>query len=62
MAQRGRRSRFIGIAEPFKGYVLTPQVFSTSHLVLGPVLHHSGNQSIAPQEEKTTKYSRARDK
>jgi hypothetical protein len=25
------------IAEPFKGFVLTPQVFSTSHLVLGPV-------------------------
>jgi hypothetical protein len=28
----------IGINEPFAGFVLTPQAFSTSYLVLGPVL------------------------
>ena len=37
------------IAEPFKGFVLTPQVFSTSHLVLGPMLNRSGCQSLAPK-------------
>ena len=31
-----------GINEPSPGFVLTPQVFSTSHLVLGPVLHYAG--------------------
>jgi hypothetical protein len=29
------------IAEPLEGYALTPQAFSTSNLVLGPVLHHT---------------------
>jgi len=36
------------INQPFKGYVLTPQAFSTSNLALGPVLYCSGNGSLPP--------------
>jgi hypothetical protein len=32
-------------------YVLTPQAFSTSHLVLGPVLSRSGIHIIAQQPD-----------
>lgn|GEM_PF-1782839 len=39
------------IAQPFKGFVLTPQLFSTSTLVLGPVLNRSGYYCIAPKVE-----------
>jgi hypothetical protein len=35
------------IYEPLEGYVLTPQIFSTSYLVLGPVLHCSGSLSLS---------------
>jgi hypothetical protein len=37
----------IRIAERFQRYVLTPQVFPTSNLVLGPVLHRSGAISLS---------------
>jgi hypothetical protein len=40
------------IIEPFKGLVLTPQAFSSSNLVLGPVLSRSGNNSVADQHDK----------
>jgi len=35
------------INEPSAGFVLTPQAFSTSHLLLGPVLHHPGADIIS---------------
>lgn len=52
MAHRGRRSGFPD-CKPFEGLVLTPQVFSTSNLALGPVLHCSGNYSLSKNREKT---------
>lgn len=52
MAHRGRRSG-IPDCKPLEGLVLTPQVFSTSNLALGPVLHCSGNYSLSKNREKT---------
>ena len=51
MAQRGRRSGKPD-CEPFQGYVLTPQAFTTSNLALGPVLHYSGADSLIKRFEK----------
>ncbi len=42
LAQRRSALRITGFSCPLKGAALTPQVLSTSHLVLGPVLHHPG--------------------
>jgi len=55
MAQGGRRSG-IPDCEPFAGFVLTPQVLSTSSLVLGPVLHRSGSSN------STNEYGRSKGK
>jgi hypothetical protein len=43
------------INEPLKGYVLTPQAFSSSNLALGPMLHCSGSIIIALQQKNTQK-------
>jgi len=51
MAHRGRRSGKPD-TEPFQGYVLTPQAFTTSNLALGPVLHYSGADSLIKRFEK----------
>ena len=37
------------INAPLEGFVLTAQIFSTSHLVLGPVLCRSGTHRITTQ-------------
>lgn len=54
MAHRGRRSG-IPDCKPFEGIVLTPQVFSTSNLALGPVLHCSGNDNLSANGKKSNK-------
>ena|GEM_PF-1797354 len=48
------------IFEPFKGYVLTPQVFSTSNLALGLVRCRSGCYSVPEKRRETKRFCQAK--